>query len=219
METNFRFETTLGRQSSSTQSFSFEYSPDQCSCRWSSYCNTTTGIFTVSLSDEPNNSPDYYITFINQLYQTQLLFEVPGINVGCLILDAVLQSDLSCLYNSSCLSELNTYLNDSPYPFNATALNRSNSSLQTVKNLVDHLMVDEWVFNVSYESYFSQCNPSICSYTYVKRFNILFIITTLIGSIGGIVTTLMLVILPLVVFTRGFVCNRRRSLLTQTETG
>ena len=70
--------------------------------------------------------------------EVHLLFHVPGINVGCFILDAVLQSDLSCLYNSSCLSKLNTYLNDSLYPFNATPLNvGSYSSLPTVGSLVD----------------------------------------------------------------------------------
>jgi hypothetical protein len=135
------------------------------------------------------------------------------------ILDAVLQSNLSCLYNSSCLSQLNTYLSDSLYPFNATALNVSYSSLPTVKSLVEKLMVDEWVFNSSYEAYFSQCNPSTCTYTYSKHHDILFIITTVMGAIGGIVTVLMLVTLPLVAFTRRFVCHRLRPPVAQTEIG
>jgi len=80
-------------------------------------------------------------------------------------------------------------------------------------------MVDEWVFNSSYESYFSQCNPSTCTYTYTKQFDMLFIITTVMSTVGGIVTVLMLVILPLVVFTRRFVCRRRRLVVTHTEIG
>jgi hypothetical protein len=194
------------------------YLPDWCSCAVSSYCNTTTGIFTVLLNS--SYYPPYYpyIPFYN-FAEVHLLFHIPGINVGCFILDAVLQSDLSCLYNSSCLSQLNTYLNDSLYPFNATALNVSYSSLPTVKNLVDNSMVDEWLFNSSYELYFSQCNPSTCTYTYVKQFDILFIITTVTGTIGGIVTILMLITLPLVVFSRRFVCRRHQPSVTQTEIG
>jgi hypothetical protein len=146
-------------------------------------------------------------------------FTWAGINVGCFILDAVLQSDLSCLYDNSCLSQLNTYLNDSLHPFNASSLNVSYSSLPTVNNLVDNLMVDEWQFNSSYESYFSQCNPSTCTYTYATQFDMLFIITTVMGSVGGIITILMLLTLPLVSFTRRFVCRRWRSPVAQIEIG
>ena len=80
-------------------------------------------------------------------------------------------------------------------------------------------MVDEWLFNSSYESYFSQCNISTCTYTYVKQFDILFIITTVMGSIGGIVTVLMLITLPLVVFIRRFLHHRQQAHVIQIEIG
>jgi len=220
LETNYYLETTEYYGYWYSLYFNAFYPPDGCSCQVSSYCNTTTGIFTV-LHTHPSfyNPPDYPYMKTIPSYEVHLLFHVPGINVGCIILDAVLQSDLSCLYNSSCLSELNTYLNDSLNPFDATALNVSYSSLPTVSNLVDKLMVDEWLFNSSYEFYFSQCNSSTCTYTYAKQFDVLFIITTVMGSIGGIVTILMLVILPLVAFTRRFAGPRCRSSVTQTEIG
>ena len=197
------------------------YPPDGCSCGTNSYCNTTTGIFSLARKHYPSNSiPEYPYMPTIPLYRINLLFHVPGINVGCYNLNAVLQSNLSCLYNSSCLSQLRTHLNDSLHPFNATALNVSNSALlPTVGELVEMLMVDEWLFNSSYDSYFTQCNPSTCTYAYTKQFDILFIITKVMGSVGGIVTILMLVTLPLVVFTRRFVNHRRRSLFTQTQTG
>ena len=196
------------------------YPPDGCSCSSHSYCNTTTGIFSFVPKRSSNSIPDYPYMPTNPLYRIHLLFHVPGINVGCFVLNAVLQSNLSCLYNRSCLSQLNTYLNASLHPFNATALNVSNSSLlPTVGELVEMLMVDEWLFNSSYDSYFTQCNPSTCTYTYTKKFDILFIITKVMGSIGGIVTILMLVTLSLVTLTRRFVNHRRRLLVTQTEIG
>jgi hypothetical protein len=88
-----------------------------------------------------------------------------------------------------------------------------------VNDLVEQLMVDEWSFNASYDSYFAQCNPSICTYTYVTQFDILFIITTVMGIIGGVVTILMLLTLPLVSFTRRFLYRQRRLLVTQNEIG
>jgi hypothetical protein len=221
LETNYIIETMDAKGEWFDTFLPVEYPPDGCSCIVSSSCNTTTGIFAVLRQNSSSHGPpaDPY-GYINPLYDIQPLFYVPGVNVGCSILDAVLQSDLSCLYNSSCLSQLNMYLNDSLYPFNATALNVVDSSLPTVNNLVARLMIDEWVFNSSYESYFSQCNPSRCTYTYTKQFDILFIITTIMNSIGGMATILMLVTLPLVVFIRRFiVCQRCRLPVIQTEIG
>jgi hypothetical protein len=220
LETNFQLifsSLTIGMQ---TVVGTLRYPLTECSCDVSSYCNTTTGIFTVLRKDRSSNNDSYdWNAFINKLYDVQLLFDVPGINVGCFILDAVLQSDLSCLYNSSCLLQLNMYLNDSLYPFTARALNLSDSSFPTVNDLVERLMVEEWFFNSSYDLYFSQCNPSTCTYTYTTQFDLLFIITTVMGSLGGIVTILMLITLPLVVFTRRFICHRWRSTAIQTERG
>ena len=220
LQTNYVINIAKYQNAPLVQAGTRAYPPDRCLCTVSSYCNTTTGIFSVVRKRRPSyETPDYPSMPTNAFFRIHLLFHVPGINVGCSILDAVLQSNLSCLYNSSCLSRLNTYLNNSLPSFNATALDVSYSSLPTVGNLVDNLMVDEWLFNVSYESYFAQCNPLTCTYTYTTQFDALFIITTAMGSIGGIVTILMLVILPLVSFARGFVCHRRRLLVTQSETG
>jgi hypothetical protein len=196
------------------------YPPNGCSCEVSFNCNTTTGIFSVVPKRHPSfEHPDYPYMPTNDYFRIHLLFHVPGINVGCFILDAVLQSNLSCLYNTSCLSRLNTYLNSSSLTFNATALEVSNSSIPIVNDLVDQLMVDEWSFNASYDSYFAQCNPLTCTYTYAKQFDILFIITTVMGIIGGVVTILMLLTLPLVSFTRRFVYRQRRLSVTQNEIG
>ncbi|CAF4010727.1 unnamed protein product [Adineta steineri] len=221
--TNYRLIDVLLDQ---TKQFVFEQanvnmfpSPDKCQCSVSSYCKAITGIYSLL----PTNSPGYshieypYMQRFSS-YEVRQLFNVSGIYVGCVILDAVLQSDLSCLYNSSCLSQLNNYLNDSLHPFNATPLNSvSYSSLPTVNDLIEKLMVDEWIFNSSYQSYFSQCNSSICTYTYTKQFDVLFMATTVISSIGGIVTILMLVTLPSVTFICRFIYRRRRLPIIQTE--
>jgi hypothetical protein len=218
--TNYLLFTAVVRGGAIDYATIMLYPPDGCSCEVSFNCSTTTGIFSVVPKRYPSfEHPDYPYMPANDYFRTHLLFHVPGINVGCFILDAVLQSNLSCLYNTSCLSQLNTYLNSSSLKFNATSLTVSNSSIPTVNDLVDHLMVDEWLFNVSYDSYFAQCNPTTCTYTYATQFDILFIITTVMGIIGGAVTISMLLTLPLVSFTRRFVYRRRRLSVTQNEIG
>ncbi|CAF4019825.1 unnamed protein product [Adineta steineri] len=180
----------------------------------STYCSTTTGIYLRKLNNETSSE-----LYWGEIYAAELQFEVPGVLVGGFILDSVLQSNLSCLYNESCLAKLNTYLNDSLSPFNATplAVPSSASSLPTINDLAKKLMVDSWQLNSSYQHYFNACNPLICIYTYSHQFDILFIITTVISFIGGIVTVLMIVILPTVKFLRKKVNTFNRLLPSSSE--
>ncbi|CAF3562548.1 unnamed protein product [Adineta steineri] len=177
-----------------------------CLYATSVYCTITTGIYLRKLPNETLSN----LTWAK--YRAELQFEVPGVLVGPFILYSVLQSNLSCLYNESCLLKLNTYLNDSLYPFNATplAVLSSISSFPTINDTAKKLMVDSWQLNSSYQHYFNACNPLTCIYTYTHQFDILFIITTVISFIGGIVTVFMIVILPTVKFLRKKVktCNR-----------
>ena len=129
-----------------------------------------------------------------------------GISVGCSTLSAVLQSNLSCLYNTCCLTQLYTYLHDSPYPINTSnikALNVSSlSSLPTVQELVENVMVDEWQLDSSFDAYFTECNAQSCSYTYAHQFNVIFIVTTMVVFLGGIATILLSTVLPVITFLR-----------------
>ncbi|CAF0779850.1 unnamed protein product [Adineta steineri] len=177
------------------------------------YCSITTGIYLRKLPNETSSN----LTWAN--YRAELQFEVPGVLVGPFILHSVLQSNLSCLYDESCLSKLNTYLNDSPSPFNATplAIPSSASPLPTINDTARKLMVDSWQLNSSYQQYFNVCNPLTCTYTYIHQFNILFIITTVISFIGGIETVLMIVILPTVKFLRKKVKTFNRLLPSSSE--
>jgi hypothetical protein len=53
-------------------------------------------------------------------------------------------------------------------------------------------MIDEIVSVIRYDQYYSKCHPNYCSYSYTHRFDILFIITTLIGVFGGVTLVLKL---------------------------
>ncbi|CAF0795480.1 unnamed protein product [Adineta steineri] len=184
-----------------------------CLYATSVYCSITTGIYLRKLPNETSSN----LTWAK--YRAELQFEVPGVLVGPLILDSVLQSNLSCLYNESCLLKLNTYLNDSLYPFNATplAVLSSTSSFLNINDTAKKLMVDSWQLNSSYQHYFNACNPLTCTYTYTRQFDILFTITTVVSFIGGIVTVLMIVVLPTVKFLRKKVKTFNRLLPSLAE--
>lgn len=173
-------------------------SDEICSPFSDAYWCVPTGIYFRKSPNETKSD----IWWVN--YKAELQFEVGGVLSGNFLLYPVLHSNLSCFFNKTCLSELNKYFNDSLYPFNATALRSSSSSayLPTINDLAKQLMVDLWQFNASYQDYFRACNTSTCTYTYVYQFDIIFIMTTVISFIGGIVTLLMILIPRIVKLSR-----------------
>ena len=105
-----------------------------------------------------------------------------SMRVGCYPLEALLQSNLRCFYDQSCIDPSGTFqaLNYSAhltrYELNAT-----------VESLLDDLMMEEYSLNVLYGSYFDQCAVSSCSYSHGGREETVEIITSIIGLYGGLV--------------------------------
>ncbi|UJR19442.1 hypothetical protein I4U23_022572 [Adineta vaga] len=175
------------------------YTSDEiCSYSSNVYWCVPTGVYFRKFFNETESD----IWWVN--YKAESQFEVPGVLSGNFLIYAVLQSNLSCFYNKTCLSELNKYLNDSLYPFNSTALviPSSFAYLPIINNLAKRSMVDLWQWNSSYQNYFVACNTSTCTYTDVYRVDVIFIITTVTSFIGGMVTVLMILMLPIVEFLR-----------------
>ena len=89
---------------------------------------------------------------------------------------------------------------------NVTALDKSLSSRffinSTIQELVDQLMVEEWNSSIMYENYYNECQPSECTYTHQTKNNVIYIVTTLVGLIGGLITVLKLIVPRLVMFVR-----------------
>jgi hypothetical protein len=146
---------------------------------------------------------------------TRILFAIPGLYVGCYLVEAMRQSNLQCLYNQACLDQLTSYLNSSTH-FNATALDgtipsRFNTST-SVSEILATLMVDSWINNISYSSYYTQCKPSQCTYSIVGRNSFIYILTTLIGLFGGLYKALKIT----VPFAVKIIRNRRRKIQPST---
>jgi len=92
-----------------------------------------------------------------------------------------------------------------------------NSSLQsqylpnaTIQLLLDQLMVERWNWSSMYESYYGECQPEECSYTYETKNDAIYIITTVIGLFGGLITVLKLVISQIFMRALAFIQRKRR---------
>jgi hypothetical protein len=81
---------------------------------------------------------------------------------------------------------------------NATVMNSSASSqfstTSTVGELLNNLMVEQWRWSSTYADYFDECHPVECSYTFKTRNDVIYIVTILIGLIGGLIRALKLAV-------------------------
>lgn len=138
---------------------------------------------------------------------------LPGLVVGCLPIDGLRMSTLECFFSADCIStilqyiEYYTQIDGSPpldfipptkLDFSITPLNNLTLSqfLPTtpIGELIDKLFIERWMKNISYETYFTLCEPISCRYEYVKRTNILYIVTSLLAIYGGLTVGLRFII-------------------------
>jgi hypothetical protein len=149
---------------------------DGCSCFSSGTCTTRSSIF-------------------DHLAQKSL-FDVPGLRMGCYLIESLLQSTLECFYSQTCIDTLRSYQTvSSSMP--VRALNVPLSSVynvnSTIQELVDNLMIEQWNASPTYERYYSECHPTECTYTFETRNDLIYIVTTLFGIVGGLTTVLKLI--------------------------
>ena len=128
---------------------------------------------------------------------TYRVFEIPGLLIGCYVDEAVRQSTLQCLYNQSCVDTLMFYLNFTA-PLKINALNSNSTTIYNINSQINHLvtnlMIEQWIWNDSFQVYYNQCNPSSCFYTLNTKIPFIVILTTLIGLLGGLVKILQIIV-------------------------
>jgi hypothetical protein len=112
-------------------------------------------------------------------------------------------STLGCLYNDSCLLQIKAFINATVSPTNFTTLNLSleynaNNFYDKIEVLANKLFIQSWNNESSFESYFKQCHPLKCEYTYKSRLILMYMITTIIGLMGGLTVALHL-LAPLII--------------------
>ena len=135
--------------------------------------------------------------------------EVAGFVVGCLPLETFLQSTFECLYNQSCVELMSTSINALNVP-RALVANRSRFTPSLPANrLVEEMFIESWSLNISYANFFRQCAPVACSYKLIERYNILYVVTTIVGLYGGL-TVLLKLVVPLGVRQMYAIARRHR---------
>ncbi len=156
-----------------------------CSCTSSSTC-----IYPYAIYDYAKPTP---------------VFDVPGFYTGCFVIESLLQSTLECFYDQNCIDALQVSFSSSS-PMKVSALNSSlpssYSEHSTIKDLVDNLMIEQWNASPIYEKYYNQCQPTRCTYTVKTRNDVIYIVTTLFGIAGGLITALELILPRLVKIIR-----------------
>ncbi len=84
-------------------------------------------------------------SFISKNFGDTILFLVSGFYTGCYVIEALLLSNLECLYDQQCIDKLRSFLNVS-LQMNITALDTSLPSVylinSTIQELVDNLMIE-----------------------------------------------------------------------------
>ncbi|CAF4345422.1 unnamed protein product, partial [Adineta steineri] len=106
---------------------SYSQSYGNCNCVFSATCSQESRIYDSKGS--------------------KVLFIVPGMYIACYTIEALLQSNLQCFFNETCINQIQSYFTRY-LSMNLTALDisllvqfRMNS---TIEELVDELMVEEW---------------------------------------------------------------------------
>ena len=118
---------------------------------------------------------------------------IPGFRVGCYAIESLLQSTLECLYDATCISRITP--NDPPSSMIFRPLDSALSSpTVTIQSLLDALMIDEWRLNITYDRYYTACAPAYCTYSFIMRFDSVYIFTTIMGLSGGLTVVLKLTV-------------------------
>ncbi|CAF1213581.1 unnamed protein product [Rotaria sordida] len=154
-------------------------SNETCQCNRTSDCVYPAGIYNQTRSIIPN-----------EVFSLDVspLFMIPGFQVGCLPQNALFQSTLECFYNQTCLDIV---ISLTGALRTVSPLNISNSYSQfspttTIAVLFDNLMIESWENSIHFATYFQTCAPKACSYSYVQRFVLIYMITTIVSVFGGI---------------------------------
>ncbi|CAF1313680.1 unnamed protein product [Adineta ricciae] len=150
---------------------------NQCSCSSQPNCSTQANFFIENSNKN---------------------ISIKGLKIGCTPSESFLSSSLECFYDLSCIYLLHQYTNSTYSSIYLSAKMKRSSINTTINELTDNLFVDEWITKMNYISYFKQCSPSLCSYTYIQQFHLLYTINFLFAFQGGL-TIILKWICPLLV--------------------
>ena len=153
-----------------------------CSCQSDGSCPIPAGFYLYNMKET-------YGSYNLNIYEPNTTLS--SIVIDCLPMQTTMISSLECFYNQSCL---NILLSIYPNPVNITILDASLTSrfspTMKIEFLINELFIEKIFNETIYEKYYDQCTPVYCTFTYSRRFDWIYVITTLIALLGGLYTTL-----------------------------
>ncbi|UJR19141.1 hypothetical protein I4U23_022271 [Adineta vaga] len=148
---------------------------------------------------------------------------VPGMTVGCFVIDSLQLSTLECFYSEFCLSLLYLYMNEtasSEYTgirwFNAHHLVYNPESTRFALNtslgvILREMLVEKWNVSFSFDQYYRRCAPNYCTYSITARTkSFVEIVIILMSTISGLVAALTFIIPKLVALVSSMIQPRIR---------
>ncbi|CAF0949480.1 unnamed protein product [Adineta ricciae] len=177
LKTNFYIKHSDGNHLT-YGSYSYSSSNANCNCYRSADCTAQATIRKLVSSNATVNTTTAVQNPIR-------LFNIPGLKVGCLPYNSLLQSTLQCFFNQSCIARIQEYLPALVFVSRLSAHSRFQQNA-TVEHLLDQLFIESWNQINNFTAYFQSCSPHSCTYSYDQRFNILYVIVKLIGIFGGL---------------------------------
>ena len=159
---------------------------DYCDCLLDFPCNSKAYFFNTSSAQ---NSP----------YSSNNGTKIRGLASGCLPMTSILASTLECFYDQQCIDTILSHFQTTER-FSAMIFNNQSRFHinDTVQMIVDKLMVEDWVVNVSYEKFYKRCAPTLCTYSINERQDLINVFTKLVSLLSGLTLVLGLLIPVLV---------------------
>lgn len=180
-----------------------------CNCHAGSSCAMPMSLF---FTYENSGTYSFYGNLASVVDPSRVY---TGLMIDCFPLTATFASSLECFFDQTCLALL---ISSYSQPINVSVLDESITSRfqpnNTIKQLFNELFLEQIIKETSFADYYAGCAPISCSYSYSSRFDLIFVITTLVALIGGLNVALRF-ITPRSV---GIFFYLKQKLLTQSHT-
>ena len=195
--------------------YALDGSVDWCICWLGKSCPIPLGIYNYQMMSNLNLTGNMKYN----LSEIRANSSIQGLYGDCLPLDGVLISSLECFYSLECIRILRTAMPYLDLPLLSETLLRGYFTKQsTINEMANRLMVDEWMNETLYEEFYHICAPLACTYLFSKRNNIIYVVTTILGLLGGLTVALRCVMPIIVRFVMNKICKQHRP-LRSTGTG
>jgi len=158
----------------------YKTSNGTCLCETTNNCTHKASIYNYT----GRKDVDMYTVYGNLTSDPSLLFTIPGLLVGCFPYNSLLKSTLECFFDQTCIDLFQTFINGSSLisPLSSSYF-QSNT---TVDDLLNELLIESWNEVSNFTNYYQICAPLTCTYSFNRRFNLLYVILTLISLFGGL---------------------------------